>query len=161
MAPHDTFTIRYRRLATRYSAVVTLRSFVPGSELLRASPASLAPAPRIWRPPADVSEDERFVTITVDLAGIGEDDVDIQLFDDTLLVEGSRPAPGPGRGLYLAAEIRSGPFRLEVPIPAQIDVEGVEAQYERGILTITLPKAPRSWDRRREQAPMPGPAELE
>ena len=160
MAPRDTFVIRYRRLATRYSAVVTIRSFVPGSELLRASPASLAPAARSWRPPADVSEDERSVTITVDLAGIGEDDVDIQLFDDALLVEGSRPAPGPGRGFYHAAEIRSGPFRLEVPIPARIEAEGVEAHYERGILTITLPKAPRAWDRRREQAPMSGPGEL-
>ena len=160
MAPRDTFVIRYRRLATRYSAVVTIRSFVPGSELLRASPASLAPAARSWRPPADVSEDERSVTITVDLAGIGEDDIDIQLFDDTLLVEGSRPAPGPGRGFYHAAEIRSGPFRLAVPIPAEIDAEGVEAHYERGILTVTLPKAPRSWDRRRKRASGPGPAEL-
>ena len=42
--------------------------------------------------------------------------------------------------MYHAAGIPQGWFRLELPIPARIDPERVEARYDRGLLHITLPK---------------------
>jgi HSP20 family molecular chaperone IbpA len=38
------------------------------------------------------------------------------------------------------AEIRQGPFRLELPLPATIDQERVEARYDQGLLRMTLYK---------------------
>jgi HSP20 family molecular chaperone IbpA len=42
--------------------------------------------------------------------------------------------------VYHAATIRQGPFQLEVPLPAPVRSEQVEARYDRGLLRITLPK---------------------
>ena len=151
--------MRYRRFAARYTAVVTVHNFVPGAELLRPSTRSLAPAPRGWRPAADIREDERAITVTVDLAGVSDENVDIQLFEDALVIEGVRSPPGPGRGFYHAAEIRHGPFRLEVTLATRIDPDGVEARYDRGLLSVMLPKADAVPVARRTAAPTPGAAE--
>jgi HSP20 family molecular chaperone IbpA len=45
--------------------------------------------------------------------------------------------------VYQAAGIRQGPFRAEVPLPVPVDAERVEARYDRGLLSITLPKGGR------------------
>jgi HSP20 family molecular chaperone IbpA len=42
--------------------------------------------------------------------------------------------------VYHSATIRQGPFQLEVPLPAPVSSEQVEARYDRGLLRITLPK---------------------
>jgi HSP20 family molecular chaperone IbpA len=43
-------------------------------------------------------------------------------------------------GTYHAAGVRQGPFRVELPLPAPVDGERVEALYDRGLLRISLPK---------------------
>ena len=85
------------------------------------------------RPPA--------IEIVVDLAGVDEDDFEVQLFEDALVVEGRRRLPTCQEGaVYQAAGIRQGPFRVELPLPAPVDPERVDARYDRGLLRITLPK---------------------
>ncbi|MGH7388563.1 MAG: Hsp20/alpha crystallin family protein [Candidatus Rokuibacteriota bacterium] len=94
-----------------------------------------------WRPDVDALETATTVEVTVDLAGVDEDDVDIQLFEDALVVEGRRWFPACTEGaVYHAAGIRQGPFRVELPLPAPVDPERVQAVYERGLLHVTLPK---------------------
>ena len=94
-----------------------------------------------WRPAADVCETARTVEVTVELAGVDQDELDVVLFEDALIVEGQRrlAAVDPG-GVYHLAEIRQGPFRLELPLPCSIDVERVEARYDQGLLRITFPR---------------------
>src|SRR5205814_10208211 len=50
-----------------------------------------------WRPATDVAETTRAIEITVDLAGIDEDDVDVQLLDNGLVVAGRRQLPSCGQ----------------------------------------------------------------
>jgi HSP20 family protein len=133
--------MRYRRLTYRYT-VVTNRALAwplapPGwgrdlSTLLQGR----------WRPDADVCETAGGIDIVVELAGVEERDVDIQLFDDAVVVEGERrlPACDP-EAVYHAAAVRQGPFRLEVALPAAVDAADVEATYDRGLLRISLKKA--------------------
>jgi HSP20 family molecular chaperone IbpA len=79
----------------------------------------------------------------VELAGVDEDDFEVQLFEDVLVVEGHRRLPSCAEGaVYHAAGIRQGPFQVEVVLPAAVDPERIEARYERGLLRITLPKRP-------------------
>jgi HSP20 family protein len=93
------------------------------------------------RPAADVAETAGAVEVTVDLAGVDEDDFEVQLFDNGLVVEGRRHLPSCGKdAVYHAAGIPQGLFRLELPLPARIDPERVDARYERGLLRVTLPK---------------------
>jgi HSP20 family protein len=94
-----------------------------------------------WRPAADMAETARSIEITVDLAGVDEDDFEVQLFDNGLVVEGRRHLPSRGEdAVYHAAGIPRGFFRLELPLPAPIAPDGVEARYDRGLLHVTLPK---------------------
>jgi HSP20 family molecular chaperone IbpA len=94
-----------------------------------------------WRPDADAYETATTVEIVVDLAGVEEDDFEVQLFEDVVVLEGVRRLPGCEQGaVYHAATIRQGPFQLEVPLPAPVRSEQVEARYDRGLLRITLPK---------------------
>src|SRR5690606_2540995 len=62
------------------------------------------------------------------------------LFEDALIVEGERRLPSPAAGVYHAAEIRQGQMRLELLLPVPIDLEQVDAHYERGLLEIRLLK---------------------
>jgi HSP20 family protein len=95
-----------------------------------------------WRPDADTYETAAAIEIVVDLAGVGDDDFELQLFEDALVVDGRRqlPACEDDAAVYQSAGIRQGPFRLEVPLSAPVDAERAVARSDRGLLRITLPK---------------------
>ncbi|MGH8480299.1 MAG: Hsp20/alpha crystallin family protein [Gammaproteobacteria bacterium] len=132
--------MRYRRLTYRYAMVVRSGQTWPLGDLWQSDRVRLLVQPR-WRPDADTYETATTVEIMVDLAGVEEDDLEAQLFEDVLIVEGRRRLPWCQEGaVYHAAGIRQGPFRVELPLPSSVDAERVEARYERGLLRITLPK---------------------
>jgi HSP20 family protein len=94
-----------------------------------------------WRPDADTYVTAAAVEILVDLAGVEEDEIEVQLFDDALVVEGRRRLPLCEEGaVYHAAAIRQGPFRLELALPVRVDPDRVEARYDQGLLRIRLPR---------------------
>lgn len=138
--------MRYRRLRYRYAVVLASHGQasahgprpigdwhvqLPGVTLARSR----------WLPPTDVYETATALRVTVELAGVEQDDLDVLLYEDALVVEGRRRlTPSEPGGVYHAAQIRQGPFRLELPLPAPIDPEQTEAHYERGLLQMTLVK---------------------
>jgi len=137
---YETRVMRYRRLAYRYTRVVRSGQTWPFGDLWHSSALRVLVQAR-WRPDADTYETATTVEIMVDLAGMADDDFEVQLFEDALVIDGQRQlASGQETGMYHAAGIRQGPFRVEVPLPAPVDPERVEARYDRGLLRITLPK---------------------
>jgi len=127
-------------LSYRYTMVVRYGQTLPLGDMWQSDRLRLLAQPR-WRPDADTYETATTVEIMVDLAGIEEDDLEVQLFEDVLVVEGRRQLPSCQEGaVYHAVGIRQGPFRVELPLPAPVDAERVEARYDRGVLRITLPK---------------------
>jgi HSP20 family protein len=117
--------MRYRRLTYGYALVVS---------------PTVAPQ-AAWRPPSDVYETPRSITVTVELPGIEPDEVDLLLFENALVVEGRRTLPSLEEGgIFDAAEIRRGPFRLEIALPSRVEPEPVELRCELGLLFITLSK---------------------
>jgi len=132
--------MRYRRLSYRYAMVVRPGRTWPLGEILQSDRLRLLVRSR-WRPDADTYETAATVEIIVDLAGVDEDDFEVQLFEDAVVLEGRRQLPTCQEGaVYQTAGIRQGPFQVELPLPAPVDPERVEAHYERGLLRITLPK---------------------
>ena len=130
--------MRYRHVRYRYTVIDTT-ALLPAFGVAFAPGVPLA-QPR-WRPAADVYETADAVVVTVELGGIDEQDVEVTLFEDALVVEGARDLRPADVGRYHAASIRQGPFRLEVTLPIAIAPDEVEARYERGLLTVRLPKA--------------------
>jgi HSP20 family protein len=89
-----------------------------------------------------VTETARSFVITVELAGVDPHEVDAVLYEDALVISGQRQLPGPGpRGVYHAAEIDQGWFRLEVGLPTPVASGLSDARYDRGLLRLTLAKA--------------------
>ena len=132
--------MRYRRLTYRYTVVSNRALGWPLAPPGWGRDLSTLFLGR-WRPDTDVCETADGIDIVVELAGVEERDVEIQLFDDAVVVEGERRLPACDQeAVYHAAAVRQGPFRLEVPLPAAIDATTVEATYDRGFLRIVLKK---------------------
>ena len=132
--------MRYRRLHVRYAMLAPSGQAWPYGNMWPPDHLRIL-VQTCWRPDADLYETVATVEAAIELAGVDEDEIDIQLFDDVLVVEGRRLLPPAAAGaLYHAAGIRQGGFRIALPLPARVDPERVEARYERGLLRITLPK---------------------
>jgi HSP20 family protein len=132
--------MRYRHSSYRYAAVVRLGPAWPPDDLWLTDRLRLLVRGR-WRPDVDTYETAATIEIIVDLAGVDEDAFEVQLFEDAVVVEGHRRLPSPpDMSTYHAAGVRQGPFRVELPLPAPVDGEQVEALYDRGLLRISLPK---------------------
>ncbi len=133
--------MRYRRVSYRYAMVVSSHEPRPFGDPWWVTQARVPLAQPRWRPPADVSENATSILITIELAGVDPEELDILLYEDAVVVEGTRRLPGERPCIFHEVEIRQGPFRVEVALPATIDPERVDAQYDRGLLHLTLAKA--------------------
>jgi HSP20 family protein len=97
-----------------------------------------------WRPLADIQESAEMMTVKIELAGMREEDIEVTLYADALVVSGQRHDEHKhDAGIYYhEAQIRYGPFRVEVFIPSPVNREAVTARYENGFLWVDLPKLP-------------------
>jgi len=135
--------MRYRRLEYRYTAVGPRIAAWPLS-VWRGEVLSWTAGRPQWRPDADMCESAHGIDVVVDLAGVEDEAVEVQLFDDALVIEGRRELPAcDAAAVFHAAGIRQGPFCLELPLPQAFAAEDVEARYERGLLRIALRKRAR------------------
>jgi HSP20 family protein len=100
---------------------------------------------RSYRPQVDVyrSEDPPTLTIVVELPGIDPADVGLIASPQALVIAGERRRPR-DCGHYQQMEIDYGPFQRQVTFSDDIDPEDATATYDRGILTIKLPIAPKA-----------------
>jgi len=129
--------MRFRQVSIRYHELVPEGPRLFGDPWLFVFPVPVA-RPE-WRPPVDYWETSEELAIKVEIAGMSEVDFDIVLYQDILVIEGERRWYSSEARFHLA-EIRYGPFRLELTIPSNIDRERVTARYDRGFLQVVLPK---------------------
>lgn len=113
-------------------------------DALRQSQQSILQSSVTWRPLADIYESAERMTVKIELAGMKEEDIEVILYEDALVVSGERQDDNSDeRNLsYHEAQIRYGPFRVEVFISSPIDRKAVQARYEDGFLWVDLPKLP-------------------
>ena len=76
----------------------------------------------------------------MEIAGMREEDFEVTIENDTLLISGSR-SDLPERRAYHQMEIRFGKIATGVSVPEPVNVDGAQAEYKDGFLTIILPKA--------------------
>jgi len=115
-------------------------------DALRQSHQSILQRSATWRPLADIRESAEMVMVKIELAGMKEEEIDVTLYEDALVVSGERhEEPEHNENVYYhEAQIRYGPFRIEVILLLPIDREGVKARYENGFLWVDLPKLPQN-----------------
>ena len=92
--------------------------------------------------PLDVSECENDFVVTASLPGIKPDDVQTTILGDTLTIRGESKAAAEHKGQnWLVRERRAGSFQRSVSLGTPINADKATAQFEDGVLTLTLPKS--------------------
>ena len=96
-------------------------------------------------PAADVLETEADYRVVLDLPGLDPAAIRLQVEKDTLNIQAERKQPVPGAGETAHRSERAfGTFLRSFVLPKGVDATAVEARYEQGVLTVTLPKREES-----------------
>jgi HSP20 family protein len=99
-----------------------------------------------WVPLADVEETDDAYTIEMELPGVKQDDVDIEVNGRELTVSGEVKEKERA-GILRRRTRKVGEFSYSVTLPMEIDAENVSAGLDGGILTIRVPKSQRERSR--------------
>jgi HSP20 family protein len=99
-----------------------------------------------WVPLADVEETDDAYTIEMELPGVKQDDVDIEVNGRELTVSGEVKEKERA-GILRRRTRKVGEFSYSVTLPMEIDAENVSASLDDGILTIRVPKSQRERSR--------------
>ena len=103
----------------------------------RSSPAGWSGA----TPSIDLAENDKEITITAELPGLDEKDFELTVAGDLLTLKGEKKSGHEQRnGDSYYAERRYGSFSRAVRLPFEVQDETVEAKYDKGVLTVRVPK---------------------
>jgi HSP20 family protein len=92
--------------------------------------------------PLDVLENENEFVVKASLPGLKPDEVQITVHGDTVSIRGEVKQEEEKKDQnWLLRERRHGQFQRAFAVPAPVDAEKARAQFEHGVLTLTLPKA--------------------
>lgn len=101
------------------------------------------PAEQGLTPAFDVKETEKELVVKADLPGMDEKDVQLTIHDGVLTMRGEKESERKDeRENYHLMERSYGSFQRSVRLPETIDEDKVEARFDKGVLTVTLPKRP-------------------
>jgi HSP20 family protein len=87
----------------------------------------------------DVLEVEDAYLIFAELPGVRRDDIQLQVKDRRLELSGRRHPLGENHS-FLRMERSYGPFRRTFELGAPVDVDGISAAFEQGVLRVLIPK---------------------
>ena len=92
-------------------------------------------------PAIDFIEGENEFTVTCELPGLEEKDIDVSIASNVLTVKGTKNTDYENkRGKYYKKETWTGSFQRTLALPQTVDSEKISAQLKNGILQIRLPK---------------------
>lgn len=112
---------------------------------------------RAWAPVVDISERSDAYVVSVELAGVKPEDVDITLEEGLLSIQGERRFEQETTDRqYHRIERRYGAFRRSITLPSQVKSEQIEASMDGGVLQIVVPKADEAKPRKIEVRPSAG-----
>ena len=105
-------------------------------------PAPTGVAGSGWSPALDVAETDGAYLVRFDLPGLEPDDVEVHFEDGVLSVRGERVSrTSEAREGLLRQERAVGSFYRALRMPRGTAPEGIEAAFENGVLSVTVPKA--------------------
>jgi len=97
-----------------------------------------------WQPRVDMCETSEAIIVEVELPGVRREDVRIEIEGDTLHITGERRAAAERRERnYYRLERRYGRFERQLRLPGGVARGAIRAEFDAGILIITLPKRER------------------
>ncbi|HVZ08957.1 Hsp20/alpha crystallin family protein [Rhodopila sp.] len=132
------FRTELDRLFDRFATDFRMPSL---GRLFDASPMGRLAAAGMAVPAIDVTEDAESFKLTAELPGLTEKDVDISLADGMLTLKGEKKQEleQKDKSFYLS-ERSFGSFSRSFTLPETVNAEAITAAFDKGVLTVTLPK---------------------
>lgn len=125
-----------RELATLQSEMSRLVNHFWGAADAGGSRSATA-----WLPALDVWESEDELVLALDLPGISEEDVSVEVDEGVLTISGERSRTSEETNdRYYRFERRFGQFSRSVTLPQGIDASGIKAEFTSGVLEVHVPK---------------------
>ena len=129
--------VKYMPLADTEDFPTGLRLFQDSINRLFSDPGTTRP----WAPSVDILETENELVLKADVPGVELKDIDIQMENGTLTLKGERKFEKEEKNKGFHRLERSyGSFVRYFTLPDTVDPEHVKADYQNGVLTVTLPK---------------------
>jgi len=98
-----------------------------------------------FTPQADAAATEGAYQIELELPGVDDADIEIMLHDNVLMIKGEKRAEREEKGKsYYFSERSYGAFQRSFRLPGDVNAEQINADFAKGILTVTLPKVAES-----------------
>ena len=103
------------------------------------------PSAQVMTPALDVKENEKEIVVKVDLPGLEDKDINLSIHNGVLSLRGEKKSEHTEeRENYHVMERSYGSFQRSIRLPDTIDEDKAEARFDKGVLTITLPKRPET-----------------
>ncbi|POR47144.1 Hsp20/alpha crystallin family protein [Bosea psychrotolerans] len=137
-APVDRLLHEVERLFERFGAGAVQLPFSRTSLFHGAWPRDVS-----WglNPAIDVTERDKNYKVTAELPGIDPSDIEVKLSNGVLTIKGEKKDENERREAdYHLSERHYGAFLRSFQLPDGVDADKVEALFEKGVLTIKLPK---------------------
>jgi HSP20 family molecular chaperone IbpA len=97
------------------------------------------------RPAIDITENDKAITLTAELPGMSEEEVDLTVSDGVLTLKGEKNVSHESKQDHsVVIERNYGSFYRSFPVPDQVDQDEIAAKFDKGVLTVTMPKKPGS-----------------
>jgi len=114
------------------------------SRMGRGGQGMAAAGSEFFAPPIEVLERDGHLVVRAELPGLTKDDVQVEVTEETLTIEGERRAEHEERqGGFFRSERRYGTFCRHIPLPEGVNAEQVTATFKDGILEIAMPAPQR------------------
>jgi HSP20 family protein len=95
----------------------------------------------VVNPAIDVTESDDAITLTAELPGLAEEDVDLTVRDGMLTLKGEKKHKHDEEKDNVHMTERSyGSFQRSMPVPDRVDAEKISAKFEKGVLKVVMPK---------------------
>ncbi len=103
-------------------------------------------------PETDVVETEREIRVVAEMPGLRRENIEIDVENNVLTIRGEkREQRTEGeQGRWHLAERRYGTFTRSFVLPRDVDADGIQASFQDGVLTVSVPKSEKARRRRIE-----------
>jgi len=129
------------RLITRYAPMERFRNLDRFSQMMDDLFGHADGLQAPWAPVVDVKENEKELTFMVELPGLVEKDIDVEVLGDLLTISGKRELKAEERREdYVRIERSYGTFKRSFSLDVPVKPEDAVARFESGVLTVIVPK---------------------
>ena len=94
-------------------------------------------------PPVNLFQRGDDLVAIIELPGVNRNDLNIQVKNDSIRIAGRKSVDFPEQASAHRRERLWGEFDRTIAVPMQIDPDGIEAEYNDGLLALVIPRAER------------------